>query len=97
MTYLVTRWPALSVRPPTASANTYLLLGLGFRREPAESHWQVYRHDVSNTVFVFSAQPPDMPARDIDIVSVRRHLGEKGLVDDRAFGQLLKSATEMAE
>jgi hypothetical protein len=82
---------------PTHGQLQHLLLGLGFRREPAESHWQVYRHDVSDTVFIFGAQPPDMPARDIDIVSVRRHLGEKGLVDDRAFGQLLKSATEMAE
>ncbi len=75
-----------------------LLLDLQFVDEPAERPWTVYRHGETNTLILLARRKATLPARKADLVSVRRHLVEKGLLEEDAFegflshGRLVESA-----
>jgi predicted RNA binding protein YcfA (HicA-like mRNA interferase family) len=72
-------------RPATYHDLTGLLEQLGFQRESVEGSHHAFRHKASDTLIVLAAFQPESPLRSEDLVSVRRHLDSRGLMDARAF------------
>lgn len=67
-----------------------LLVALGFVEESVEGSHRAFRHADSDTLIVL----PDYrdlsePVRDEDLISVRRHLEERGLAGPRDFAALV--------
>ena len=67
-----------------------LMTSLGFRDESVPGSHRAFRHAGSGTLILFSPLSHDEAiVRDEDLVSVRRHLVEKGLVRIRDFDRFL--------
>lgn len=66
-----------------------LLAQLRFVDVSNEHRWKAYRRDDSNLVILLANRRPDLPARPADLVSVRRHLVDNGLLDPCEFDRLL--------
>jgi len=62
-----------------------LLLDLEFVDQPAEERWKVFRHEGSNTLILLGGRDRTSPAREADLLSVRRHLLENGLIEENEF------------
>jgi hypothetical protein len=71
-----------------------LLRNLDFVDLSAAHPWKVYRHDESGTLILLANREPDSPAQPADVVSVRRHLVDNGLLDPRDFEGLTSSRSE---
>jgi hypothetical protein len=84
-------------QPPTYAQLHRLLLELGFTTEPAEAHLRVYRHAASDTLVVLAAHLPDQPVRDTDLISIRKHLVEKGIIDEHSLARKLKLSSPATE
>jgi hypothetical protein len=66
-----------------------LLSDLDFVDEPAKQPWKVYRHGDTDTLIVLARRKPTAPAPEADLVSVRRHLVAKGLIEESEFERFL--------
>jgi hypothetical protein len=71
----------------TASYITYgdlaeVLTGLGFVSMAVGERWRAYRHVDSDTLIVLAKHDWEVPARKLDLVSVRRQLLENALIDE---------------
>jgi hypothetical protein len=66
-----------------------LLAQLHFVDVSGEHRWKAYRRDDTNIVILLANRRPDMPARPADLVSVRRHLVDNGVLDQCEFDRLL--------
>src|SRR5438874_11758329 len=68
------------------------LKGRGVTEARTPEGYRVYRHVATDTVFVFASHSDDEPAREADVVGVRRQLTERGLIADQDFQQFLAAA-----
>ena len=66
-----------------------LLLDLRFVYEPVQPSGRGYRHDESDTLILLGDREHSMQARAVDLVSVRRHLVDNGLIDEQDFDGFL--------
>jgi hypothetical protein len=66
-----------------------LLVQLDFVDVSRECPWKAYRHGATDTLILLANREPELPARPADLVSVRRHVVDNGLVDQREFERLL--------
>jgi hypothetical protein len=66
-----------------------LLARLGFVESRIESRWRAYRHAESDSLIILSNRDRTLPAREVELVSVRRHLVDNDLIDEREFDGLL--------
>jgi hypothetical protein len=62
---------------------------LGFVATTVENRWRAYRHADSDTLIVLGNHDRTLPARPLDVVSVRRHLVEKDLIAENEFDTLI--------
>jgi hypothetical protein len=69
-----------------------LLLGLHFESVPTRPSWRAYRHPGSGAVILLADRGPDQPARPLDLISVRRHLAENGILAEAEFDQYLATS-----
>src|SRR5205085_6310648 len=76
-------------RAPSFGQLLRLLTDLGFTEARTPDGYRVYRHLATDTVFVFADRSNDGPAREADVVGVRRQLTERGLIDDDDFQRFL--------
>ena len=70
-----------------------LLLGLGFEESRSASH-RVFRHAETDTLIVYGPSSDSAEAPQAAIVATRRHLVEKGLLEEEAFSRLLSAAKQ---
>lgn len=66
-----------------------LLAGLHFIDVSSEHRWKAYRLRGTDIMILLANREPDVPARPADLVSVRRHLVDNGVLDQREFERLL--------
>lgn len=66
-----------------------LLAQLHFVDVSGERRWRAYRQGDTNIVILLANREPGMPARPADLVSVRRHLVDNGVLDQCEFERLL--------
>lgn len=66
-----------------------LLLRLEFVDISNESRWRTYRQNGSDLVILLANREPATPARSADLISVRRHLVDNGLLEKDEFERLL--------
>jgi hypothetical protein len=71
-----------------------LLAGLHFIDVSNKRRWRAYRQADTEVVILLANREPDLPARRADLVSVRRHLDAKGLMDAQAFERRFPQSTE---
>ena len=69
-----------------------LLTSLGFNPKPVRRSWQAYHHRASDALILLRKRRPTANVSEPDILSIRRHLVEKGLIDENEFDQLLSEA-----
>jgi hypothetical protein len=62
---------------------------LGFVATTVEDRWRAFRHADSDTLIVLANHDRSSPARPLDLVSVRRHLVDKDLIDENEFDTLI--------
>jgi predicted RNA binding protein YcfA (HicA-like mRNA interferase family) len=62
-----------------------LLEQLGFQDESVAGSHQAFRHKASETLLLLADLKREDPVRTEDLISVRRHLDAKGLMDVHAF------------
>ena len=86
-----------NAKPPNYEQLHQFLLELGFTSQPAEAHSRVYCHADSDTLIVFGSHPYDTPARSADLISMRKLLIERGLIDARSLARRLKSFAAAAD
>jgi hypothetical protein len=68
----------------------YQLLGrLHFIDVSSEPRWKTYRQSDTDIVILLANREPEMPARPADLLSVRRHLVDNGVLDQHEFQRLL--------
>ena len=67
----------------------HLLARLGFVESTIEGRWRAYRHSDSDSLIILSNRDRTLPARKVDLVSVRRHLVENDLIEEREFEAFL--------
>jgi hypothetical protein len=73
---------------------TYERLGqvlrqLGFNSRKVEPRWHRYEHAASDTVIIVGDRTPTESVLPSELVSARRHLIDKGLVDAAELEQML--------
>lgn len=66
-----------------------LLVQLDFTDVSSECPWKAYRHGATDTVVLLANREPDLPARPADLISVRRHVVDNGIVEQPEFERLL--------
>jgi hypothetical protein len=66
-----------------------LLAGLQFVNVSTEQRWREYRQAGREVVILLANRKPELPARPADLISVRRHLIDNGLLDRREFESLM--------
>ena len=66
-----------------------LLARLEFVDVSGECPWKAYRHSDTHTLILLGNHRPELPARPTDLVSVKRHLADNGLLEPREFERLL--------
>ena len=69
-----------------------LLVGLEFEDVPVKQKWKAYRHAPSDTLILLPDRQPNQRARAPELISVRRHLVENGIVNEDEFDQFLAEA-----
>lgn len=62
-----------------------LLIHLGFQDESVEGSHVALRHRTSESLVLLADVKSEEPVRWEDLISVRRHLDSKGLMDANAF------------
>ncbi len=62
-----------------------LLEHLGFQDESVTGSHLAFRHRASDTLLLLADLKREDPVRREDLISVRRHLDSKGLMDARTF------------
>ncbi len=70
------------------------LESLGFTDESVKSSHFVFNHVQSETVILLEQMTDNAIVNQRDIISVRRHLLEKGLAGDKEFDSFLKASTK---
>jgi hypothetical protein len=68
------------------------LLDLGFTMSKRGKFW-FFEHAPSETTFLYRPYRPREKVTLVDLDSTRRHLDWRGVLDERAFDNLLKQAT----
>jgi len=68
------------------------LADLGFVRGYTTGRHKVFKHEESDTVFLFRESAPQDIVGAIQVLGTRRILIEKGLVDEDEFDELLEQA-----
>ena len=69
-----------------------LLVSVGFQPAAANKQGgQIYRHCETETKIVLGKFAPSQMVRGADLVSVRRHLVESGLLDEHTFGEFARN------
>jgi hypothetical protein len=68
-----------------------LLLEIGFREATARQQ-VVFRHDPSDTVFVFRPYRPSDPVASYNLIEVKNMLDSRGLMSAEAFENEFKKA-----
>jgi hypothetical protein len=71
---------------PTFGQLLRLLEDLHFTVEPARAGIRAYRHAGSDSLLVFADHAESDPAREADVVAVRKQLIERGLITGAEFG-----------
>jgi hypothetical protein len=66
-----------------------LLTRLDFVEVSRENKWKAFQRRGSEMLILLADREPDTPARVTDLVSVRRHLIESGVIDRGEFERLL--------
>jgi hypothetical protein len=66
-----------------------VLTRLGFVATSVKDRLRAYRHAESDTLIVLPSYPWGSPARDLDLVSIRRHLVDNDLIGEDEFDSLL--------
>ncbi len=66
-----------------------VLTRLGFVATTVEDRWRAYRHADSDTLIVMANHDWTLPARHLDLVSVRRHLVDNDFIEENEFDTLL--------
>jgi len=90
------RLPATSVVVEMLKTRKYrelreYLEGLGFIHQFVEGSHRSFTHAKSGTVFLFGGFAiDDAPVRAEDLISVRRHLVDNGIVSEQEFATFLK-------
>jgi predicted RNA binding protein YcfA (HicA-like mRNA interferase family) len=74
-------------KPATYRDLTSLLEHLGFQDESVKGSHHAFRYEASNTLVLLADLRPEDPVTSEDLISVRRHLDSKGLMDARTFEQ----------
>jgi predicted RNA binding protein YcfA (HicA-like mRNA interferase family) len=72
-----------------------LLDELGFQDESVEGSHQAFHHLPSDTLILLGPSAPNDRVRKEDLVSVRRHLDFKGLMEAAAFDRRFPQAVAM--
>lgn len=72
------------------------LISLGFVDESVKNSHHAFRHSASGTLILFSLLTHDDDVRQEDLVSVRRHLVENGLIKSQEFTRLIKTGARSA-
>ncbi len=70
---------------PTLRDARDFLLRLGFRRASGEQLRHVYGHGPTHTVIALPDRADSDPLQTIDLLSLRRRLVKRGLVDEDSF------------
>ena len=65
-----------------------LLGGLGFVETVVEKRWRAYRHDESDTLILLPFRDRSLPARELDVISIRKHLLDNDLVNESRLDDL---------
>lgn len=66
-----------------------LLLGLNFQDVPTTEKWKAYRHEATETVILLADRKSNQFAREPDILSIRRHLADNGIMDEQQFERVI--------
>jgi hypothetical protein len=66
-----------------------LLAQLHFVDVSSEHRWKAYRQGDTDILILLANRDFDLHARSADVVSVRRHLVDNGVLDQREFERLL--------
>ena len=66
-----------------------LLRRLGFAATTAPGRWRAYQHSGSETMIVLADRGRAALARELDLVSVRRHLVDNHLINEDEFDGFL--------
>jgi predicted RNA binding protein YcfA (HicA-like mRNA interferase family) len=72
-------------KQPTYRDLISLLEHLGFQDESVKGSHRAFRHAASKTLILLADLGSDDLVRGEDLISVRRHLDSKGLMDTRTF------------
>ena len=64
-----------------------LLLALGFERDQDEDNCRIYRHRESPSLILLAKHSATASVSDADLLSVRRHLVDGGLIEDNEFAE----------
>lgn len=78
----------------TTDARTFkqvheLLLVLGFAHGTSEQFQRAYRHHASRTLIALPNRPDHDPLDPVDVISLRRHLVDRGLLSGELFERFL--------
>lgn len=66
-----------------------LLARLNFVDVSNEQRWRTFRQANTEIVILLANRQAELPARPADLVSVRRHLVDNGVLNQREFERLL--------
>jgi hypothetical protein len=69
-----------------------LLIELDFVTVPTTRPWKAYRHPSSETLILLAGRKADDPARGFELLSIRRHLVENGIVNEEDLDPRLAEA-----
>jgi predicted RNA binding protein YcfA (HicA-like mRNA interferase family) len=80
--------------PPTYGDLISFLEQLGFQDESVGGSHHAFRHRASDTLVLLADVKREDPARIEDLISVRRHLDAKGLMDAQTFERRFPQSAE---
>jgi predicted RNA binding protein YcfA (HicA-like mRNA interferase family) len=70
---------------------------IGFVDESVKSSHIAFKHEYTNIIIILPEMSDDSSVSEVDIVSARRHLVERGLVSDEEFTDFLKASTKLTK
>lgn len=70
-----------------------LLSALGFARDQHEENCSIYRHGESRALILVAKRAPADSILDADLLSVRRHLVDGGLMGENEFDDFAATGT----
>jgi hypothetical protein len=68
-----------------------LLMALDFQVAQSEGRCKTYWHQPSDTVILLPAERPRTAVREADLASVRIHLAGRGVLDEIAFAEFVRT------